>query len=266
MTDSPPPAKLDLIAATTFGLEAVVARELEALGYAAKIIQSGRVLFSGDAADVCRANLWLRAADRVLLRVGGFEARDFGALFDRTFALPWEAWIPADAEFPVSGRSIKSQLSSVPACQKIVKKAIVEKLKSAYGVDWFAETGREVLHRSGAAGGPGDADHRHQRPGAAQAGLPAAGRQGAAEGDVGRRLGAAELLESGAAAGRSVLRLRDDPHRGGDDRPQHGARPATNVSPPSRGRRFPRRCGNRPARRRGSRPGPTCRSASSPPT
>jgi 23S rRNA (guanine2445-N2)-methyltransferase / 23S rRNA (guanine2069-N7)-methyltransferase len=140
-SDTAPRAKLDLIATSTFGLEAVVARELEALGYAAKIIQAGRVLFSGDEADICRANLWLRAADRVLLRLGSFEARDFGELFDRTFALPWEAWIAADAAFPVSGRSIKSQLSSVPACQKIVKKAVVEKLKAVYGVDWFAETG-----------------------------------------------------------------------------------------------------------------------------
>ena len=133
--------KLDLVAASTFGLEAVVARELEALGYEPKIIQSGRVLFSGDESDICRANLWLRTADRVLLRMGSFEARDFGQLFDRTFALPWEAWIAADAAFPVSGRSIKSQLSSVPACQKIVKKAVVEKLKAAYGVEWFEETG-----------------------------------------------------------------------------------------------------------------------------
>ncbi len=141
MTISPPPAKLDLIATSTFGLEAVVSRELEALGYAPKIIQSGRVLFSGDASDICRANLWLRAADRVLLRLGVFAACDFGQLFDHTFALPWEAWIPADAAFPVSGRSIKSQLSSVPACQKIVKKAVVEKLKSVYGVEWFEEAG-----------------------------------------------------------------------------------------------------------------------------
>ncbi len=150
MTVSPGPspaasrAKLDLIATSTFGLEKVVARELEALGYAPKIIQSGRVLFSGDESDICRANLWLRAADRVLLRLGDFEACDFGQLFDRTFALPWETWLAPDAAFPVSGRSIKSQLSSVPACQKIVKKAVVEKLKAACGVDWFAETGPKV--------------------------------------------------------------------------------------------------------------------------
>ena len=136
-----PTAKLDLIATSTFGLEAVVARELQWLGYEAKIIQPGRVLFAGDEADICRTNLWLRTADRILVRLDTFEARDFGQLFDRTRALAWENWLPVEAEFPVSGRSVKSQLSSVPACQKIVKKAVVERLKAAYGVDWFVETG-----------------------------------------------------------------------------------------------------------------------------
>lgn len=136
-----PPAKLDLIATSTFGLEAVVARELHWLGYEAKIIQPGRVLFAGDESDICRTNLWLRTADRILMRLDTFEARDFGQLFDRTRALPWEDWLPVEAEFPVSGRSVKSQLSSVPACQKIVKKAVVERLKAAYKVEWFAETG-----------------------------------------------------------------------------------------------------------------------------
>src|SRR5208283_1019399 len=111
------------------------------LGYEPKIIQPGRVLFAGDESDICRTNLWLRTADRVLLRLDSFEARDFGQLFDRTQALPWENWIAVEAEFPVTGRSVKSQLSSVPACQKIVKKAIVERLKSVHGVEWFTETG-----------------------------------------------------------------------------------------------------------------------------
>ncbi|HLA84278.1 MAG TPA: bifunctional 23S rRNA (guanine(2069)-N(7))-methyltransferase RlmK/23S rRNA (guanine(2445)-N(2))-methyltransferase RlmL [Thermoguttaceae bacterium] len=132
---------LSLIATATFGLEAVVARELQALGYATQTIQAGRVLFHGDPAAIARANLWLRAADRVLLRLGTFEATDFGQLFDATHALPWHEWLPADACFPVSGRSIKSQLSSVPACQKIVKKAIVEKLRAAHGVETLDETG-----------------------------------------------------------------------------------------------------------------------------
>ena len=143
MTTTPtsPPTRLDLIATSTFGLEAVVARELQSLGYEPKIIQPGRILFTGDESDICRANLWLRTADRVLVRLDTFEARDFGQLFDRTRALAWEDWFAADAEFPVTGRSVKSQLSSVPACQKIVKKAVVERLKSVHGVEWFAETG-----------------------------------------------------------------------------------------------------------------------------
>jgi 23S rRNA (guanine2445-N2)-methyltransferase / 23S rRNA (guanine2069-N7)-methyltransferase len=136
-----PGQTLDLLATATFGLEAVVARELTALGYGPKIIQSGRVLFQGDESAICRTNLWLRSADRVLVRLDTFEARDFGQLFDRTYALPWEAWLGPDAEFPVTGRSIKSQLSSVPACQKIVKKAVVERLKAAHRIELLPETG-----------------------------------------------------------------------------------------------------------------------------
>ncbi|HEX7377932.1 MAG TPA: bifunctional 23S rRNA (guanine(2069)-N(7))-methyltransferase RlmK/23S rRNA (guanine(2445)-N(2))-methyltransferase RlmL [Pirellulales bacterium] len=130
-----------LIATSAVGLEAVVARELKALGYETKIRQTGRIAFAGDEAAVCRANLWLRTADRVLVQVGAFEATDFGQLFDRTFALPWESWIGRDDAFPVNGRSVKSQLSSVPACQKIVKKAIVEKLKQAHRTHTLPETG-----------------------------------------------------------------------------------------------------------------------------
>src|SRR3569623_1267128 len=134
-------AQLDLIATSAVGLEAVVARELKALGYENKTLQTGRILFQGDETALCRANLWLRAADRVLVRLGAFDATDFGQLFDQTYALPWDQWLGADAAFPVNGRSVKSQLSSVPACQKIVKKAIVEKLKAVYGGAWLPETG-----------------------------------------------------------------------------------------------------------------------------
>ncbi|NLE36743.1 MAG: bifunctional 23S rRNA (guanine(2069)-N(7))-methyltransferase RlmK/23S rRNA (guanine(2445)-N(2))-methyltransferase RlmL [Pirellulaceae bacterium] len=132
---------LSLIATAAFGLEAVVAREVQSLGYATETVQSGRVAFRANAAGIARANLWLRAADRVLVRLGAFEATDFGQLFDATYALPWHEWLPADACFPVAGRSIKSQLSSVPACQKIVKKAIVEKLRAAHRVETLDEMG-----------------------------------------------------------------------------------------------------------------------------
>jgi 23S rRNA (guanine2445-N2)-methyltransferase / 23S rRNA (guanine2069-N7)-methyltransferase len=133
--------QLNLIATTTMGLEAVVARELEGLGYGPRIVQTGRVAFAGDGLAVCRANLWLRCSDRVLIQVGQFEARDFGELFDRTCALDWQRWIGPDAAFPVLGRSVASQLSSVPACQRIVKKALVEKLRAAHHVETLDESG-----------------------------------------------------------------------------------------------------------------------------
>lgn len=132
---------VSLIATTGFGLEAVVSRELDALGYRDQKKRDGQIRFSADAASVCRCNLWLRSAERILLEVGTFTADDFGALFDQTRALPWEQWLPADACFPVTGRSVKSQLHSVPDCQRIVKKAIVERLKSVYGGTWLAEDG-----------------------------------------------------------------------------------------------------------------------------
>lgn len=133
---------LQLIATTATGLEAVVKRELQDLGFAdAKVCSPGRIAFQTGPEGLARANLWLRSADRVLLLVGTFEARDFGELFERTHSLPWHEWIPVNGAFPVRGRSYKSQLSSVPACQKIVKKAIVEKLRSAHRTDDLPETG-----------------------------------------------------------------------------------------------------------------------------
>ena len=123
------------------GLEAVVSRELKALGYDNRIVGLGRIAFDADESAVCRANLWLRTSGRVLLKLGSFPATDFGQLFDFTYALPWERWITPDGAFPVKGRSLKSQLSSVPACQKIVKKAVAEKLLAAHGVGQLEETG-----------------------------------------------------------------------------------------------------------------------------
>lgn len=136
-------SELQLTATSAVGIEAVVARELKALGYEPKIRQTGRIAFAADESAICRTNLWLRTADRVLVELGSFEATDFGQLFDRTFALPWEEWIERDAAFPVNGRSVKSQLSSVPACQKIVKKAIVEKLRHAHRTQTLPETGTQ---------------------------------------------------------------------------------------------------------------------------
>jgi len=134
-------SQIELIATTAFGLEAVVARELRNLGYDRQTITDGRVIFWGDELAIVRANLWLRCAERVLVKMGSFEARDFGTLFEATNALAWPDWIPEDGAFPVRGRSVRSQLHSVPHCQALVKKAIVERLKQSYGRSWFDETG-----------------------------------------------------------------------------------------------------------------------------
>ena len=133
--------KLELIATAAFGLEAVVRREIEALGYRIIKTEDGKVTFLGDERAVVRANLWLRSADRVLIRMGEFEASEFEELFQQIRALPWEEWIPLDGRFVVNGSSVKSKLSSVPACQSVAEKAIVEKLRETYAVERFAKSG-----------------------------------------------------------------------------------------------------------------------------
>ncbi|MHC4563223.1 MAG: THUMP domain-containing class I SAM-dependent RNA methyltransferase [Planctomycetota bacterium] len=133
---------LQLIATSTAGLEACVKRELQALGFAdARVCRPGWLQFSTDPEGLARANLWLRTANRVLLLVGEFGAGSFDELYDRTYSLPWHEWIEPSGAFPVRGRSHNSQLSSVPACQRTVKKAIVEKLRAAHGVTNLPETG-----------------------------------------------------------------------------------------------------------------------------
>lgn len=130
-----------LRATCAFGLESIVAQELRAIGYEDLQVDRGRVDFSGPLNAICRANMWLRCADRVLLVMGEFDARTFDELFDQTTALPWAEWLPEDAEFPVDGKSVKSQLSSVPACQGVAKKAVVEAMGRTYGRAKFEETG-----------------------------------------------------------------------------------------------------------------------------
>lgn len=135
-------SSIELIATTSFGLEAVVAREIRALGYQ-PTIEDARVTFTGDEAAICQANLWLRAADRVQVKVGAFGARTFEELFEGTKTLPWEDWIPQGAAFPVRGKAVRSQLHHVPSCQSIVKKAIVERLKRGRAKGWLEESGPE---------------------------------------------------------------------------------------------------------------------------
>ncbi|EGD46554.1 rRNA (guanine-N(2)-)-methyltransferase [Ruminiclostridium papyrosolvens DSM 2782] len=134
-------SKLQLIATSAFGIEAITARELKKLGYFEQKVENGKVTFSGDESAICRTNLWMRTADRILLKMGEFKALSFEELFEQTKALPWDEIIPMDAEFPVEGKSIDSKLFSVPDCQAIVKKAVVEKLKQKYKCEWFEENG-----------------------------------------------------------------------------------------------------------------------------
>lgn len=134
-------APVKLVATATFGLEAIVGRELKALGYENIHTENGRLFFDADLDAIARCNLWLRSSDRVLVCLGQFPATSFEELFEGTRSLPWPDWLPANACFPVEGKSIKSKLFSVPDCQAIVKKAVVEKMKSAYPVNWFPEDG-----------------------------------------------------------------------------------------------------------------------------
>lgn len=133
--------KFTLIATAAMGIEALVAREVRNLGFENIQVENGKITYDSDASGICRSNMWLRTADRVKLKMGEFRATSYEELFEQTKALPWGDILPEDAEFPVIGKSIKSKLYSVPDCQSIVKKAIVESLKERYHVTWFKENG-----------------------------------------------------------------------------------------------------------------------------
>ncbi|MFD2445807.1 class I SAM-dependent RNA methyltransferase [Bacillus sp. CGMCC 1.16607] len=133
--------KYKLIATAAMGLEALVAKEVRALGYDCEV-DNGKIIFEGDEKAIARCNMWLRTADRIKVVIGEFKATTFDELFEKTKALPWERYLPEDAEFPVTGKSVKSQLFSVSDCQAIVKKAIVERMKKHYKRNtWFEENG-----------------------------------------------------------------------------------------------------------------------------
>lgn len=136
-------SKIELIATATFGLEAVVKREIEDLGYRILKSEDAKITYLADERGIVRSNLWLRSADRVLVKMGEFEARISEDLFQQTKALPWEEWIPPDGKFTVNCTTVKSALRSEPACQKTVKKAVVERLSDYYMMDSFPETGAE---------------------------------------------------------------------------------------------------------------------------
>lgn len=132
----------ELVAPCHFGLEAVLKREIYDLGYEITRVEDGRVTFTGDAEAICRANLFLRTAERVLVQVGRFQATTFDELFEGTKALPWEEYLPKNAKFWVKkASSVKSKLFSPSDIQSIVKKAVVERLKGQYHIQWFEEDG-----------------------------------------------------------------------------------------------------------------------------
>lgn len=133
--------KYDLVCPCLLGAEGLVAEDLRDHGLENVRAENGRVLFDGSPEAIARANLICRYGERILLLLGSFQALTFEELFQGVRALPWEAFIGRADAFPVKGRSLNSQLSAVPSCQSIIKKAVVERLKQAYGTEWFEETG-----------------------------------------------------------------------------------------------------------------------------
>ncbi len=132
-----------------FGLETILKREIIDLGYDISKVEDGRVTFHGDEDAVCRANIFLRSAERILIKVGSFHAETFDDLFEGTKALPWEAFIPADGKFWVTkAASVKSKLFSPSDIQSIMKKAMVERMKEHYGISWFKESGESFPVRA----------------------------------------------------------------------------------------------------------------------
>lgn len=133
----------ELIATATFGLEAVVRREVEDLGFKVLKTEDGKITFEGDERAIVRSNLWLRSADRVLIKLAEFNASTFEELFQEIKKIPWENFVPKDGRVIVTGTSVKSKLHSVPACQSIGKKSISDRLMSAYKVEHLGESGAE---------------------------------------------------------------------------------------------------------------------------
>ncbi|NTW71537.1 MAG: class I SAM-dependent RNA methyltransferase [Eubacteriaceae bacterium] len=132
--------RLSLIATCTFGLEGILKQELSDLGYTDLRPENGKVEFEGNICDIARANISLRTADRILVKIGAFTSVTFDELYEKTKALPWEEWIGPMDMFPVSkATSVKSKLFSKSDCQSIVKKAVVDRLTKAYKIQWFEE-------------------------------------------------------------------------------------------------------------------------------
>lgn len=133
--------KFEIVITTLFGLEALAAREVRRLGYETVSVEDGRVTFYGDWEAVCRANMWIRTGERVLIKTAEFEAVTFDELFERTKAVDWGHFIGKNDAFPVKGYSLKSTLASVRDCQSIIKKAVADSLSTEYGISWLPEDG-----------------------------------------------------------------------------------------------------------------------------
>ncbi len=140
-------SKINLVAPCLFGVESIAADEFRRMGFENITTENGRVLLSGEANMLARANICSRFAERIYINIGEFSAVTFTELFEGVKALPWEDYIGKDDAFPVNGWSINSQLFSIPDCQSIIKKAIVERLKLKYKINIFAETGSEYKIR-----------------------------------------------------------------------------------------------------------------------
>lgn len=133
--------KFNLIATTTFGIEAITKKEIEKLGYKNLKVENGKVELTGDIQDIAKLNINLRTAERILIKMAEFSATSFEALFDQTESIDWASLIPKDGKMHVVGKSVKSKLYSVPDCQSIVKKAIIKSMSKSYGIDQFDEDG-----------------------------------------------------------------------------------------------------------------------------
>ena len=140
--------RFELIAPCHFGMEAVLKREILDLGYEITNVDNGKVTFEGDAEAIARANLFLRTTERILLKVAQFKATTFDELFENIKAIPWEEYIPKDGKFWVTkANSVSSKLFSPSDIQRIVKKAMVERMKKTYNCSWFEETGASYALR-----------------------------------------------------------------------------------------------------------------------
>ena len=221
------------IATCKMGLESVVSEELRAKGIEIESVSDARIVFRGDGLAMARACLWLRSAERVLMIAGEFKAASFEELYEGVRRIEWERYIRKDSFIHVNGKSAKSTLFAVSDCQRITKKAIVDRLFEAYHTANLPETGEEIIIEVG---------HplpRLLRHGPFKTGLQDLERRRPHCGNAWRRHSQPCKIPRGDPARRSHVRLRHDADRGSHDRKEHGSR----HEPPLRRRKmgFPRR-------------------------